>query len=86
MPYTHLPAYYLLYGYNLSYTRPKGTIEPTLPNPPKAPLRLPSFRNFFGLFTPSLPSNTTIPNTPFTYSATPSSFTPTPTTPNHHIY
>ena len=53
----------------------EGTLEPTLPNPPRALLRLPSFRSFFSLFTPSLPSNITILNTPSTYSTTSSSST-----------
>ena len=67
-------------GYDPSGT--EGTPEPTLPDPPGAPLRLPSFGSFFGLFTPSLPGNTTVLNTPFTYSAVFSSFTLTPTTLN----
>ncbi|OCK92094.1 uncharacterized protein K441DRAFT_727960 [Cenococcum geophilum 1.58] len=70
-------------GYDPSRT--EGTLEPTLPDPPGAPLRLPSFGSFFSLFTPFLPSNTTMPNTP-TRSATSSSSTPTPTTPNRRIH
>ena len=66
----------------------KGTPEPTLPNPPGAPLRLPSFGSFFGLFAPSspghIPGNTTVPNTPSARSAA-SNPTLTPTTPNRHI-
>ena len=85
MPYTYLPTYYLLYGYNPSYTRLEGTPEPTLPNPPGALLRLPSFRSFFSLFAPSLPNNITVPNTPSTYSAASSSSTLTPTTLNRRI-
>ncbi|OCK95109.1 uncharacterized protein K441DRAFT_659127, partial [Cenococcum geophilum 1.58] len=53
----------------------EGTPEPTLPNPPGALLRLPSFRSFFSLFTPFLPSNITVLNTPFTRSAISSSST-----------
>ena len=64
----------------------KRTPEPTLPNPPRALLHLTSFRSFFGLFTPSLPYNTTVLNTPFTYSAVFSFSTPIFTTPNYHIY
>ena len=59
-------------------SRTEGTPEPTLPDPPGAPLRLPSFGSFFGLFAPSLPGNTTLPNTPSTRSAASSSSTPTP--------
>ena len=69
--------------YNPSYT--KGTLEPTLPDPPRAPLCLPSFRNFFSLFTPSLPGNITVPNTPSTHF-TASSSALTPTALNHRIY
>jgi hypothetical protein len=61
----------------------EGTLESTLPNPPRALLRLPSFRSFFSLFTPSLPSNTTIPNTPSTRSAVSSSST---LIPSRHIH
>jgi len=64
-------------GYDSS--RPEGTPEPTLPDPPGAPLRLPSFGSFFGFF-----GNTTVPNTPSARSAA-SSPTPTPTTPNRRI-
>ena len=60
--------------YNPSHT--EGTLKPTLPDSPGAPLRFPSFRSFFSLFTPSLPNNTTVLNTPFTYSAISSSSTP----------
>ena len=70
--------------YNLSCI--KGTLDPTLPDLPGAPLCLSSFGSFFGLFVPSLPSNTTVLNTPFTYSAVFSSFTLMPTTPNCYIY
>ena len=63
----------------------EGTLEPTLPNPPGAPLRLPSFRSFFSLFAPFLPGNTTVLNTPSTRFAVSRSFTPTPTTPNRRI-
>ncbi|OCK94217.1 uncharacterized protein K441DRAFT_122822 [Cenococcum geophilum 1.58] len=63
--------------YNPSYI--KGTLEPTLPNPPRALLRLPSFRSFFSFF-----SNITILNTPSARS-TASSPTLTPTTPNRRI-
>ena len=63
----------------------EGTLKPTLPNPPRALLRLPSFRSFFSLFTPSLPSNITIPNTPSIYSTISYSFTLTPTTLNRRI-
>ncbi len=70
-------------GYDPS--RIKGTLEPTLPDPPGAPLRFFSFRNFFGLFTPSSPSYTTMPNTPFTCSTVSSSSTPIPTTLNYCI-
>jgi len=73
-------------GYDPSHT--EGTPGPTLPDPPGAPLRLPSFRSFFGFFTPSspghIPGNTTMPNTPSARSAA-SSPTPTPTTPNRRI-
>jgi hypothetical protein len=69
--------------YDPSYI--EGTLEPTLPNPPRALLHLPSFGSFFNLFTPSLPSNTTIPNTPSTRSTVSYSSTPTPTTLNHRI-
>ena len=65
-------------GYNPSRT--EGTPEPTLPDPPRAPLRLPSFRSFFSFF-----SNITILNIPSTYSAA-SSPTLTPTTLNRRIY
>jgi len=64
-------------GYDSS--RLEGTLEPTLPDPPGAPLRLPSFGSFFGFF-----GNTTVPNTPFACSAA-SSPTPTPTTLNRRI-
>ena len=60
-------------------SRTEGTSEPTLPDPPGAPLRLPSFRSFFGFF-----GNTTMPNTPSDRSAA-SSPTLTPTTPNRRI-
>jgi hypothetical protein len=70
-------------GYNPS--RIKGILKPTLPNPPRALLRLFSFGSFFNLFTPSLLSNITILNTPFTYFAVSSSFTLMPTTLNHCI-
>jgi hypothetical protein len=70
-------------GYNSSCI--EGTLEPTLPNPFRALLRLPSFFSFFSLFTPSLPSNITVLNTPFTYSTASSSSTPTPTTSNRRI-
>jgi hypothetical protein len=63
--------------YNPSYI--EGTLEPILPNPPRALLRLPSFRSFFGFF-----SNTTILNTPSARSAA-SSPTLTPTTLNRRI-
>jgi len=74
------------FKYNPFYI--ERTPKPTLPNPPKAPLHLFSFRNFFNLFTPSLFSyifnNITIPNTSFTYFT---AFSPTliPTTLNRHI-
>ena len=64
----------------------KGILEPTLPNPSRALLRLPSFRSFFSLFTPSLPSNITILNTPSTYSTISYSSTLTPTILNYRIY
>ena len=70
-------------GYDPSRT--EGTPEPTLPDPPGAPLRLPSFGSFFGLFAPSLPSNITMPNTPSIHSTTSNSSTLTPTTLNHRI-
>ena len=70
-------------GYNPSRT--EGTPEPILPDPPGAPLRLPSFGSFFGLFTPSLPSNITMPNTPSAYSAASSSSTLIPITLNCYI-
>ena len=70
-------------GYNPS--RIKRTLEFTLPNPPGALLCLFSFKSFFSLFTPPLPSNITVLNTPSTYSTVFSSFTPMPTTPNHYI-
>ena len=63
----------------------EGTLEPTLPDPPRAPLRLSSFRSFFGLFAPSLPYNITILNTPFTRSTVSSSSTLIPTTLNRYI-
>lgn len=63
-------------------SRTEGTPEPTLPDPPGAPLRLPSFGSFFGLFAPSspgrTPGNTTVPNTPSARSVASSPFTPTP--------
>ena len=71
-------------GYDPS--RIKGTLEPTLLDPPGALLRLPSFRSFFSLFAPSLPSNTTVLNTPSTCSAASYSSTLIPTTPNCCIY
>ena len=64
--------------YNFSYI--KGTLEPTLLDPPRAPLRLFNIRKNFGFF-----SNITIPNTPFAYF-TISSLTLTPITPNHYIH
>ena len=70
----------LFFGYNPSYM--EGTLEPTLPDPSGALLCLPSFRSFFGLFAPFLPGNTTVLNTPFTYSAASHSFTLMPTTLN----
>ena len=70
-------------GYDPSRT--EGTPEPTLPDPPEAPLRLPGFGSFFGLFAPSSPGNTTVPDTPSIRSAASSSSTPTPTTPNRRI-
>ena len=84
MSYPYLPNYYLLYRYDPSYTRLEGTLEPTLPNPPRALLRLPSFRSFFSVFTSSLPSNITILNTLSTLS-TVSSSTLTPTTLNYRM-
>ena len=69
--------------YNPSYI--EKTLKPTLPNPPRALLYLPNFKSFFSLFTPSLFSNTTILNTPSTYSTISYSFTLTPTTPNRCI-
>ncbi|OCK99019.1 uncharacterized protein K441DRAFT_653425 [Cenococcum geophilum 1.58] len=45
-------------GYDPSRT--EGTLEPTLPDPFRALLRLPSFFSFFNFF-----SNITVPNTPF---------------------
>ena len=69
--------------YDPSYI--KGTLEPTLPNPPRALLRLPSFRNFFSLFTPFLSSNITVPNIPSTRSTVSSSSTLIPTTLNRRI-
>ena len=66
-------------------SRTERILKFILPNPFKALLRLPSFRSFFGLFTPSLFSNITVLNTPFAYSAVSSSFTLTPTTPNRCI-
>ena len=65
--------------------RTERTLEPTLPNPPGAPLCLSSFGSFFGLFAPFLPGNITVLNTPFTCSAASRSFTLMPTTPNHRI-
>ena len=65
-------------------SRIEGTLEPTLPNPPRALLRLPSFRSFFSLFTPSLPSNITILNTP-SIRSTASSSTLIPTILNRRI-
>ena len=74
-------------GYDPSRT--EGTLEPTLPDPPGAPLRLPSFGSFFGLFAPSspgrTPGNTTVPNTPSARSVASSPSTPTPSTPNRRI-
>ena len=64
-------------GYDPS--RMEGTLEPTLPDPSGAPLRLPSFGSFFGFF-----GSTTVPNTPSARSAA-SSPTLTPTTPNRRI-
>ena len=52
---------------------------------PRALLRLPSFRSFFSLFTPSLPRNITILNTPSTRSTISSSSTLIPTTLNRYI-
>ena len=66
-------------------SRTEGTLEPTLPDPPGAPLRLSSFGSFFGLFAPSSPGNTTVPNTSFICSAASSSSTPMPTTLNRRI-
>jgi len=66
-------------------SRIEETPEPTLPNPPRAPLRLFSFGSFFSLFTPSLSNYITMPNTPFTRFAVSSSSTPIPTTLNHCI-
>jgi hypothetical protein len=63
----------------------KGTLKPTLLNPLRALLCLFSFKSFFSLFTPSLPSNITVLNTPFTYSAAFSSFTLMPITLNYYI-
>jgi hypothetical protein len=63
----------------------KGILKFTLLNPFKAPLCLFSFKSFFNLFTPSLFSNITVLNTPFTYFAVSSSFTLIPTTLNHCI-
>ena len=71
MPYTQSS------GYGPSHT--EGTLEPILPDPAEAPLRLLSFGSFFGLF-----GNTTVPNTPSDCS-TAFSPTPTPTTLNRHI-
>ena len=64
-------------GYDPS--RIEETLEPTLPNPSRAPLCLSSFGSFFGFF-----SNISILNTPSTYSAV-SSPTLTPTTLNRRI-
>ena len=86
MLYTHLPAYHLLYGYDPSCTRLEGTLELTLPNPFRVLLCLPSFRSFFGLFAPSLPSNITILNTPSTRFIISSSSTLTPITLNYYIF
>ena len=72
MPYTQSPRY------NPSCT--EATLKSTLPDPPRAPLRLPSFKSFFSFF-----GNITVLNTPSTYS-TISSPTPTPTTSNRRIY
>ena len=69
--------------YDPSYI--EGTLKPTLPNPPRALLRLPSFRSFFSFFTPFLSSNIIMPNTPSTRSTISSSSTLTPTTLNHRI-
>ena len=60
-------------------SRIEGTLEPTLPNPPRALLRLSSFRSLFSFF-----SNITILNTPSNRS-TASSPTLTPTTLNRCI-
>ena len=70
-------------GHDPSYT--EGTPELTLPDPPRALLRLPSFGNFFSLFAPFLLSNITVLNTPSTHSAASSSSTLTPTTLNCRI-
>ena len=70
-------------GYNPSCI--EGTLEPTLFDPPRALLRLLSFGSFFGLFIPSLPSNTTVLNTPSTCFAVSCSFTLTPITLNYYI-
>jgi hypothetical protein len=63
----------------------KRTLEFTLPNPFRALLYLFSFKSFFNLFTPSLFSNITVLNTPFTYSTASSSFTLMPITLNYYI-
>ena len=67
----------------------KGTLKPTLPNPPEALLCLPNFKSFFSLFTPSSPSyilsNITVLNTLSTYSIVSNPFTLIPSTPNYHI-
>ena len=64
-------------GYDPSHI--KETLKPTLPDPPRALLRLPSFKSFFSLFTPSspgcTPSNITVLNTPFTCFVVSSPFT-----------
>ena len=65
-------------GYNPSNT--EGTPKPTLPDPSRASLRLPSFRSFFSFF-----SGTTMPNTPFAYS-TASNLTLIPITLNRYIH
>ena len=71
-------------GYDPFYI--EGTLEPTLLNPLRAPLYLPSFGSFFSLFTSSLFSNITVLNTPSTCFAVFCSFTLISTTLNRCIH
>jgi hypothetical protein len=63
----------------------EGTLKSTLPNPSRALLCLFSFKSFFSLFTPFLPSNITVLNILFTYFTASSSFTLIPITLNYCI-